>query len=238
MVVCEPKGSEWTPIRVQGFSQSVYGADVEWFPRLTVVFLIADDDGVHVRPEIVGPAVLEGGVDEEILHLGESEESRSVDDVHAEDLGQAMVVDVKRVLRRQQAIAVTVHDACVLDHIDVFRGPAGDDVADNHLLQEAPIASEAYEERGGLVDVRGGWTVPFWDWGKVCGGVCGGGEREVVDHRRGRGEWRFMEDWRGTCRFWGARVEVFEFGDRDFTAEGEAVEGEEGGEDQGNEKET
>ena len=43
-------------------------------------------------PEVVRPTVFQRRVDEEILHLGKSEESRSVNDVDAEDFSKTVVI--------------------------------------------------------------------------------------------------------------------------------------------------
>ena len=125
--------------------------------------------------------MLECGVDEKILHLGKSEESRRVDDVDTQDVSEPMVIEVEGILHREQAVTVAVHDAGVLDHVDVLRWPAGRDVAHDYLLEETPIAGEAYEERGRFVDMGRRRGVPFWYRGKVAWGAGFGGERKVIN---------------------------------------------------------
>ena len=83
------------------------------------------------------------------------------------------------------AVQVGVHDACVFDDVDVLWGPAGGDVGDDGLLEEAPVAGEADEEGGGEVDMGGRRFVPGGDRGE---GGCGGGLREVVRDGGERGE--------------------------------------------------
>ena len=106
--------------------------------------------------------MLERGVDEEILHLCKGEESRRVDDIDAEDLGETVVIEVERILESELAVTVAVHDASVLDDVDIFWRPARGDIADDYLLEQAPVAGEADKEGCRLVDMRGGWSVPFW----------------------------------------------------------------------------
>ena len=138
-------------------------------------------------PEVVGPVALEGGEGVEVLELGKGEEGWGGEDVDAQDGGEAVLVEVEGVLEGEEAETVAVHHACIIDDIDVGGGPAGSDVADDDLLEEAPIAGETDEEGGGFGDVGGGGLVPLGDWGEVGGG---GGTRR-------QGE--VVEDWRGGC---------------------------------------
>lgn len=95
-----------------------------------------------------------------VLKLGKSEKSGRGDDIDTEDLGQAVMVKIERVLESEKVMVVRMHDPCVLNHINVFRRPSGGDIGHDSLLEKRPIAREANEERSRFVDVRSGRGVP------------------------------------------------------------------------------
>lgn len=95
-----------------------------------------------------------------VLKLSKSEKSGRGDDIDTEDLGQAVMVKIERVLESEKVMVVRMHDSCVLDHINVFRRPSSGDVGYDRLLEQRPIAREANEERSRFVDVRSGRGVP------------------------------------------------------------------------------
>ena len=87
--------------RGEGLGEDVEHAGIQGFVsvcgRVEVVFLGQGDD-VHVGPEVVGPLTLEGGVEVEVLQLGEGEEGGGLEDGDVEERGQAGVVEVEGVL--------------------------------------------------------------------------------------------------------------------------------------------
>lgn len=111
-------------------------------------------------PPVMRPIFLQRREDVKILQLGESKESGSGDDIDTEDLGQAVMVQIERVLEGEKVIAIRMHNSSVLDHVNVFWRPSCCDVGYDRLLKERPIAGEANEEWSGFVDVRGGRVVP------------------------------------------------------------------------------
>ncbi len=113
-----------------------------------------------MRPEIVVPLLLQRRIDVEILQLGKSEEGGCGDNTDPEDLCEAAVVEIKWVLEREFAVTVRVHSACVFDDVDVAGRPSCCYVADNDLLQEAPVAGEANEKGCGDLGVRFWGSVP------------------------------------------------------------------------------
>ena len=82
----------------------------------------------------------------EVLQLGKGEESRCRDDIDKEKLGQAVIVQIKRVLKGEKVMAIRMHDSSVLDHVDVFWRPSRCDVGDDSLLKQRPIPREANKE--------------------------------------------------------------------------------------------
>ena len=106
------------------------------------------------------PLVLQGRECVEILQLGKSKKSRRGDDIDAEDLGQAVMVEIEGILEGEKVVAVRMHDTSVLDHMDIFGRPSRRDVRHYGLLQKRPIASEADEEWSGFIDVGIGRIVP------------------------------------------------------------------------------
>lgn len=131
------------------------------------------------------PIFLQCGKGIKVLKLSKSEKSGRRDDVDTEDLGQATMVKIERVLEGEKAMVVRMHDSCVLNHINVFRRPSGSDIGYDSLLEKRPIAREANEEWSGFVDVRSGRGVPWWNRREVswrCRRCC---ERKGV-YNRGR----------------------------------------------------
>jgi hypothetical protein len=158
-----------------------------------------------MRPEVVGVFLNGGGPKVEVLQLRKREERGSYDDIYPEHL-EACVVEEEGVLERELAELICVHDAGVLDNVDVLGRPAGGDEGHHDLLQHPPVPGEADEQRGPLGDVRGARGIPSWDGRKLGGRVSGEGEREVVDNGRGSvcyggllvdWIWRFLFLWRG-----------------------------------------
>ena len=80
-----------------------------------------------------------------------------------------------------------MHDSGVLDDINVFGRPSCCDVRYDSLLKERPIAREANEKWSGLVDVRSGRRVPWWDRREVSWRFRRCCEREGVYDGSGRG---------------------------------------------------
>ena len=81
-----------------------------------------------MAPEIMFPAIVEGGMDIKVLELSESEERGGGNDINAQDGFEAVVVEIERVLESEKVISVRVHCACVLHDIDVTWRPACSDV--------------------------------------------------------------------------------------------------------------
>ena len=73
-------------------------------------------------------------------------QGRCSDDVDAEYFGETIVVEVERILGCEKAVLVGVKGTRVLHDVDVFWGPAGGYVSHHHLLQQWPVACEAYVE--------------------------------------------------------------------------------------------
>ena len=85
------------------------------------------------------------------------------DDVDAEEVGETVAVQVEGVLGREEPFLVRVKGARVLHHVDIFRGPACRYVSNHDLLQQWPVAREAYVETRALRHVGRGRFVPRRD---------------------------------------------------------------------------
>lgn len=120
-------------VRLLRLAHRFHGAGVERFVRGGVLVRLHDD--VHVAPEVEVQIVVDGFGEVEVLELGKGLEGGHGDDVDAKDFGQAVVVHVEWVLGCQSPVLVRVKCACVFDHVDIFWGPAGGDVAHHHLLE-------------------------------------------------------------------------------------------------------
>lgn len=95
----------------------------------------------------------------EVLQLSKGEQSRRSESVDAEHI-QPCVIEKERILERKEPLLVRVHDSSVLIDIDVRCWPAGRYIRDHHLLGNAPITSEADEQRRILFWMLGLWEVP------------------------------------------------------------------------------
>ena len=145
-------------VRCLRFANRVDGGLVEGTVGISV--FMGGGDYVHVAPEVMGKVVVDGFAEVKVLELREGLQGRHCDDVDAEDLGQAMVVHVKWVLRCEEPSSVRVKCACVLDDIDVGGRPASGDVAHYHLLEKRPVSREANVEAGVLRDMGVWGRVP------------------------------------------------------------------------------
>ena len=124
----------------EGLADDVDGEGVEGFVGLGV--LVGLRDGVHVGPEVVREVVVDGLGEVKVLQLGEGLQGRCGDDVDAKELGETVVVEVERVLGREEAILIRIKGPRVFHHVYIFWWPAGRDVANDRLLQQRPVARE------------------------------------------------------------------------------------------------
>ena len=113
-----------------------------------------------MSPPVIRPIILQCRECIKVLELRKSEESGRGDDIDTKYLGQAVMVEIERVLESEKVMVIRMHDSCVLNHINVFRRPSCGDIRYDSLLKERPIAREANEEWSRFVDVRNGRGIP------------------------------------------------------------------------------
>ena len=68
--------------------------------------------------------MFQGRICIKVLQLGKCEEGGGADDIDTENRGEAVMINVERVLEGETIIQVAVHGACIFDHINIFRGPS------------------------------------------------------------------------------------------------------------------
>ena len=57
-------------------------------------------------PPVMRPILLQSRESIEILQLSKCEESRGGDDIHTEDLGQAVMIEIERVLEGEKVMEI------------------------------------------------------------------------------------------------------------------------------------
>ena len=69
-----------------------------------------------------------------VLQLCKSKQGGSRNHVDTKDRSQAVIINIKRILKRKLSVSVRLHGPCIFDYIYVAWWPSSRNVRDNRLL--------------------------------------------------------------------------------------------------------